>query len=678
MKKRKILLTIYCFMNKNYKYIYLLFAIIQVFLISNITVYQRGYSKHDDILMIDYAEKLSEGEWLGLYDNTTLLKRISYPIFLTISHLSNIDYTTMLGLFWTGSVLLLAYSFRKIISNKIILFIMYIYVLFSPVMISFRYGQSMYRHAIIPGAVVLCIATLVGLFYDRKNKSAFFWSFSAGISFSFFWNIREDTIWLLPFFCGALFITSIYLFFENNKKISKRTVFILITPLIIFFSVNFTIKMVNLSNYGKYTSTELFESNYTNLVNLLSSIDEDPDLRKEKGIIVSKKTLNKLYDISPTLSSISEYIESDMYQSFWQTIGDNKNDGEMFSGYFFWALRDAVQSAGYYNSAKESNEFYGKIYNEIYTAIENGEIKKGDSTGFSLFGTQLFGDNSNEIFSAMINNCIKMVEYKDFIYETKESIGNVNNLRRTEALTGNILIYPSKYNIKISGWIFPNNENDILEVYLSDVNNQIITKLEQFESLDVYEYTIGENIENSQARNSRFEFSEEDSEVKNICIYINGSPIKTYNLEKMDLELFEEEQFHMYIENNIVDKIEDPNSNKQVINDKIYNTIILVYQKTSMIFTVISVIAFICLIVINVNNKIRNEQTYFSSIIILLGIVCSYLILMYGVATKYFDSNIAYKGVNYLAAVVPLQTIFISLTIGLFFHNYCSIYKRVS
>lgn len=38
----------------------------------------------DDRLLFDYAENISAGNWLGDYNNLTLVKGISFPIFLAV------------------------------------------------------------------------------------------------------------------------------------------------------------------------------------------------------------------------------------------------------------------------------------------------------------------------------------------------------------------------------------------------------------------------------------------------------------------------------------------------------------------------------------------------------------------------------------------------------------------
>ena len=132
-------------------------GLVQVALIGEMTIYQRGYSIHDDILMIDYAENILEGDYLGEYNNKTLLKRISYPLFISLCKVMNIPYLTGLGLFWMISTIFFILAIRKAISNKKILLAMYIFILFNPVMYSFKWAQSMYRNSIVAPSVLIVL-----------------------------------------------------------------------------------------------------------------------------------------------------------------------------------------------------------------------------------------------------------------------------------------------------------------------------------------------------------------------------------------------------------------------------------------------------------------------------------------------------------------------------------------
>lgn len=647
--------------DKYFWMIVLTIGLIQVLLIGKMTIYQRGYSIHDDILMIDHAENILSGDYLGDYTNKTLLKRISYPIFLSLCNILNIPYLTGLGLFWVFSAILFIFAIRKAVTNKKILFLMYIFILFNPVMYSFKWAQSMYRNSIIAPATLLVLATLIGMYYSRdKNKSFIVWGIGVGISFSFFWNIREDTIWLLPFFICAILVGAVKWILQNKgatlkKCIEKITLFAL--PIMLFCLSCVITQFVNYKYYGLYSSNELYDSNFREMINILNTLDENPKLKSEKGITISRETMDKLYEVSPSLASIKDEIQKYVFNSFWQTIGDNINDGEVYGGYIYWAMRDAVQAAGYYKDAKTADDFYGKVCEEVRAAIDNGSLKVEENNGINILGIELFGNNE-QVFKAFFNNIDIMLDYENIYYSTEKSVGNVYNLRRTEKITGNVLIYPDVTESALSGCIVPEKTTDTVELYLLDENDNVIRKLKLQQSDDVYEYYKQQGIENEKSRYAYFEYNEENSKVKALAVYVNSQEKEKIEFSGISDKMYQSEWFtmHIYVAENIVNS--DVNSDT---NDNLYNGIINIYKKISNALTVASIIMLLVIFVLKLLHKDKNDNGY---IFILLGLVASYLVLQYGVATLYYQEKLAYKGWGYLAPACVLQGVFISLSMG--------------
>ena len=648
-------------------------GLVQVTLIGEMTIYQRGYSVHDDILMIDYAENILEGDYLGEYNNKTLLKRISYPLFISLCKVMNIPYLTGLGLFWMISAIFFILAIRKAITNKKILLAMYIFILFNPVMYSFKWAQSMYRNSIIAPSVLLVLAMLVGMYYSRnENKKFVAWSIGSGISFSFFWNIREDTIWLLPFFLCAILIGVIKWIFQNKgiiikQKIRKITLFML--PLILFSISCIIIQFVNYKCYGIYSSNELYDSNFREMINILNTLDENPELKKEKGITISRDTMEKLYDVSPTLAEIEDEIEKYVFDSFWQTIGDNINDGEVYGGYIYWAMRDAVEAAGYYKNAKTANDFYGNVCNEIQMAIDNGYLKVEKNNGINILGIELFGNNE-QVFKAFFSNIDLMLDYENIYYSTEKSVGDIYNLRRTEKITGNILIYPDTVESKIIGWIVPQKENDTVELYILNENKIVIKKLKLQQSEDVYEYYEQQEIVNEKSKYAYFEYNEKNSIADCLIIYINGQEKQRIEISGISNKMYQNEWFTMYIsvaENTVKSDVSND------VNDDLYNGIIGIYKKTANFLVIVSIILLLLFVVLKLLHKDKNDNGY---IFILFGLLGSYFVLQYGVATLYYQEKLAYKGWGYLAPTCVLQGIFIAMVIGYGITQFLNVIKK--
>lgn len=663
------------FIEKYFWWIISCIGAIQIWLISGMTIYQLGDAVQDNMLMITYAQNLGAGNWLGAYNNNTLLKRISYPIFLAICNKLHIPYLLGLGLFWTFCVVMLIIAFRKILKNKVYLLLLYIYILFNPVMYSSTFAQVIYRNAIIPGAVVLVVASLVGLF-TRRNEKTFIisiWSVFSGLSFAFFWNIREDSIWLLPFYIVAILLVIVYIIHDiKDKKIMIKKIIIVLMSIACVLLVNNSIKLVNYVKYGVYTDTELFDTGFRKLMNLLTDIDEKEE---KEGITVSRNTLNELFEVSPTLKQIEPYIGMCMYDNYWQLIGDNVDDGEIYGGYFFWALRDAVQEAGFYESGKTADKFYTSVCNEINEAIYDGKlsvVKKG----FSIAGIELFSSDANKIFEAMFWNIDKMLDYEGMEYATHQSDGNKNNLRTTELITRNQLAYKPENIKSLSGWIVPQCSTDEITLSICDAEGKMISNIELAQSEDVYKYFYNQGIINEAAHNASFSYSSTLSQDLFLHIYINDIKDNEIKLDNITMQQINTDKYTLYI-GEAISKLQMDSvyiENKQ--NDLRYNKLINIYKILGNTLAVVSVVMLIVILIISIVNLVRKKDTHFYVVFILLGIFLSYLILIYGVSAKYYSAIDSNKMWGYLGGTSVLQAMFIGISITYAIYVFVNIIKE--
>ena len=79
--------------------------------------------------------------------------------------------------------------------------ILYLLLLFSPISLTLLVTQRLYRMAIVPGMVLVVFSSMIGLTLRKKLplKKQLPWAFLTGLTLAFFWQIREDSVWILPF-----------------------------------------------------------------------------------------------------------------------------------------------------------------------------------------------------------------------------------------------------------------------------------------------------------------------------------------------------------------------------------------------------------------------------------------------------------------------------------------------
>lgn len=136
----------------------------------------------------------------------------------------NIQYSLLIS----ALDILAAYVFIKAIkvkiSNRYLLGIVYLLLLFNPMNLDCQIRQRMYRNSLVPDMVVLTFSLLIGLFFRRNEeiKTQIKWSVCAGISLSYFYYLREDSFWILPFVFTTMILEILNIFFLDAKDKNSR------------------------------------------------------------------------------------------------------------------------------------------------------------------------------------------------------------------------------------------------------------------------------------------------------------------------------------------------------------------------------------------------------------------------------------------------------------------------
>src|ERR1044072_4763900 len=72
---------------------------------------------HDDGHFMQQAKKILDGQWLGPYDQLTLIKGPGYPIFLALGRAARLPYPILLAAFEFGSFVLLSYAVGRVANS---------------------------------------------------------------------------------------------------------------------------------------------------------------------------------------------------------------------------------------------------------------------------------------------------------------------------------------------------------------------------------------------------------------------------------------------------------------------------------------------------------------------------------------------------------------------------------
>ena len=157
--------------------------------------------RYDDRLLFENAYDLLSGVWLGSYDSYTLAKGIGYPLFLVLAKKLCLPYSVLLSLLQAAGAWLFVRAVSVRWQNPYGQAILYLLLLFSPISLTLLVTQRLYRMAIVPGMVLVVFSSMIGLTLRKELplKKQLPWAFLTGLTLAFFWQIREDSVWILPF-----------------------------------------------------------------------------------------------------------------------------------------------------------------------------------------------------------------------------------------------------------------------------------------------------------------------------------------------------------------------------------------------------------------------------------------------------------------------------------------------
>ncbi len=318
------------------------------------------YTPHDDYLFVKLAKHILSGAWLGPYDQVTLVKGPSYPLFIAVAHHTGMPLLLVQHLLYAAACVVAIVALRPLIRAQWLLVLGFFFLLFNPFTYSypgtgraFRLGLSMP----LVLALFSCMgALLIRYKYSLLNRTLL--SVCIGVIFSLLWYTREEGIWLLP----SLALFGLYfLLIGGNitfQNVLTRIALLLPIPLIFtFFTITF--KQLNQKHYGAPYIIELKSPEFQSALGGLMNINVK---EIKRYIPVGIENQEAAYVVSPTFKKLQPYFE------------EARKGAQLPQSFYIWVLRDMVRKSGNADSLPEALEFYRKVGEEISAACAAEEI----------------------------------------------------------------------------------------------------------------------------------------------------------------------------------------------------------------------------------------------------------------------------------------------------------------
>ena len=348
-----------------------LLVILKIIIVSVQPIYVQYTMKYDDQLMVNLANNIINGNWLGDYNSKTLIKGIITPLFVSFTYILHIPFLIGKEILYDLACIFFINIISKKVKSRKILFITFLAILFNPVEYSTELSR-VYRDGIYMSLVIFMIGQALGILFTIKEdlKVQRKYLIELGITISAMYLCREENIWIYPFLC--FMIASIIIIILLDKKMEnkiKRSIQYFIPVIIILININI-VCILNYKYYGVYELNQYWGKDFKAAYGALTRVKPEQEIDR---VPVTQDTLEKLYELSPKLSELRDFFNGNMGKE-WQMCGEHIS-GEINGGYFHWALMNAVEERGYYKDAKTANQYYKELAKEINDLCDKNIIE---------------------------------------------------------------------------------------------------------------------------------------------------------------------------------------------------------------------------------------------------------------------------------------------------------------
>ncbi|MBO5372557.1 MAG: hypothetical protein J6A75_07545 [Lachnospiraceae bacterium] len=614
---------------------------------SELPIWANGNNYHDDMLLNNYADTIRQGQWLGDYNNGALCKVPGFSIFLVINNMLNIPYMITASLLYGLAAFMLLLGMQKIYKKKWLPFILFLFILFSPVYFEVTVASRLYCVSLIPTTIVFMLAGTVGTFAERKSRwtKKLPWLILLGAAHGFYAWLRADVIWMTCFVGVAVLAFII----EGCIRREGKKVLIFLIPVVLYLGAANLLCAINYSQYGVYTMSDFTGTGFSDMCKELMKIKPEKERNKS---YVSLKTLKKVANISETFKPLYKQIKKDV-----------KAGANMNAEYYAWEIRGAMQTMGYYKDAAETDAFYKQVCLDIQQAFEDGVFEKRDALVLSPFAGPIYIEKIGDVIVATIDNIVDSVICYDKITASSATFtGTDLSYGIMSDLTNTKLIHDSNVHVlKFRGWMFAIEEESTLEAYLYDINGKEYPI--EFQETDRIYDALNKEFEN--AKNSYFDmtWSGYSYETKDLSIRIILDGMDIYDGLLEYFPAFTADGFLMHVDELVIGEQSDALKMQLKSIDWLVERInqwIAMYQRTGIFIAWIAMGVFGLDLLFQIYLIVKKQKNQVFYWILKAGVLLTLFALTFAVRVH----DLAYYeefGITYGIGAFTIWQIFIAL-----------------
>ena len=331
----------------------------------------------DDLLFVRGATYLAHGQWLGPFDQFTLVKGPGYPAFIAAMYRSGVSLKVGEQLTYLLASAAIAGCIWVVTRRRAVTLAAYAVLALDPVNFS-TYGSRLIRDGWYSSICMLFVATFFLAIYGAVMRTRLRWlvplAAICGFSGAAFWLGREEGPWILPTLCViGLGLPSYRLarwwFAKSRTRPGKSRILLAggrlgLVGVVVVVALLAPIAVVtseNSKHYGVALTNDLelgqFARAYADWRRVQAGTPNVNDP-------ISRAQREAVYQISSAARELEPYLDPSGPCVSHRPCSDH----------VWLGIRNAAAKLGYFRSASDAQGFFGQLDAQIQAGCESGQL----------------------------------------------------------------------------------------------------------------------------------------------------------------------------------------------------------------------------------------------------------------------------------------------------------------
>jgi hypothetical protein len=407
-------------------------------------------SVFDDRLYLTLASYLTRGQWLGPYNELTLIKMPFYSGWVALSFALSIPLLLSEHLLYAGASLAFALTVRRLLGSTFWAAAVFVVLLWNPASFADQMATRPMREGIYPALVLLVLATSLGTAarLDEPRRSRL-WLRAAllGLTAACAWLTREEGIWLLPVAAAGL-VAGV-----RRPLRPRRIGAALAITASVFLA---TLGIVMWKNYCHYGIAVLSEQTGGPFIEAYAALTRVRPVHARRFVPLPREVRERIYAVSPTFAKLRPALEGPA-QAGWIDIGCGVYAvcDDVGVGAVHFDIRSAAAAVQEYRNGPEAARFWRDVAREVDLACDQRRLDCAPRRPVNAVLSGLPAGAGRLFLEALGDGTTKLSTFSGLTPIPTPSVGPIDDLDLFRDLTRERLsaVDAGVATVRVTGWV---------------------------------------------------------------------------------------------------------------------------------------------------------------------------------------------------------------------------------